>query len=311
MNKMSHTDFLSDEQPNNISGFIYYSGCKYWTASILPALVGTTLPFWLRPPNFSLKWLKAIEFLLAAVFLQAGFSFLLASVQNQITPSWSKTRLIKYACIFIFLACFLGLHLNKNLVLHPGVPKYIFFVYGLSALFVGVLYVLPPFNFYQRAGGEIIIAVGYGMIPFLGAYLIQVGDLTRTVYLAALPLVVATGLWVVIDKLASRIADNRAGYKTLITEFGPRFSGRYGVSAISFLFISTILLAVFSGSVNPMMLISLLLIGLLWKIMTVSWFEYLSPECMLKMRKSASIIHFSIGFILTFSSLVTILKDKR
>ena len=310
MNRMEPADFLSDEQSNDISGYLYYAGYRYWTASILPALVGTTLPFWLRPSGLSFKWIAAIEFLIATVFFHAGFSFLLAWVQNKITPSWPKTRLIKYACICIVIACFLVLHLNNNLILQLGVPKYIFIVYGLTTLFVGVLYVLPPFNFYQRVGGEIIIAEGLGMIPLLGVYLIQVGDLTRTVYLASLPLVVATGLWVWMDELASRIDDEKIGRKTMVIEFGFHFSGRYGVSALSFLFISTILLSVFSGSVNSVTLISLLLVGLVWKVVTVSWNEYSFPERMVEMRKSAFILHFAIGSILAVSSLLTILIDN-
>jgi 1,4-dihydroxy-2-naphthoate octaprenyltransferase len=307
---MAPPDFMSAEQSNGISRFLYYSGFRYWTASLLPALVGTMLPFWLRPSGFSFKWLAAIEFLIATIFFHAGFSFLLAWVQNKVTPSWNKTRLIKYACICIGIACFLGVHLNDNLILQTGVPKYIFMVYGLTTLFVGVLYVLPPFTFYQRVGGEIILAEGFGMIPLLGAYLIQVGDLTRTVYLASLPLIVATGLWVWMDELASRIDDEKIGRKTGVIEFGCHFSGRYGVSALSFLLILTILLPIFSGSVNSVTLISFLLVGLLWKIVTVSRNEYSFPERMIEIRKYAFIVHLAIGSIFALSSLVTILINN-
>lgn len=187
MNRVAPADFFLDEHFNTISGYLYYAGFRYWTASIIPTLVGTTLPFWLRPSGFSFKWFAAIEFLIAIVFFHAGFCFLLAWIQNKTTPSWHQTRLIMYACICIVFTCFLGLHINNNLILQLGVPDHIFIIYGLSTLFVGVLYVVTPFNFYQRVGGEIILAEGHGMIPLLSAYLIQVGDLTRTVYFASLP----------------------------------------------------------------------------------------------------------------------------
>ena len=41
--------------------------------------------------------------------------------------------------------------------------------------------------FYRQIGGEIVISYSLGLLPILGAYLIQAGDISRTVYLAALP----------------------------------------------------------------------------------------------------------------------------
>lgn len=113
-----------------------------------------------------------------------------------------------------------------------------------------------------------------------------------------------------MDELTNKIDGEKIGRKTLVTEIGLHFSGPYGVIALFFLLISTILLSVFSGSTNPVTLISLLLIGLLWKVVTVAWNKYSFPECMAEMRKSASNLHFAIGSIVTVSSLVTILIDN-
>ena len=194
MTQIAQDNLPAREPFEGISGFLHFAGFRYWTASLLPALVGTMLPLWLRPPGFSFRWTGAIEFLFATVFFLAGFSFLQAWFEGRSTTKWPKSRLLRYAGMCMGVACLLGLLLNNGLILHNGVPRSIFFVYGLSTLFVGVLYVAPPFNFCRRVGGEIVISEGLGMIPVLGAYLVQVGDITRTVHLASLPLVVATGL---------------------------------------------------------------------------------------------------------------------
>ncbi len=81
----------------NVPGFPHFAGFRYWTASLLPALVGTTLPFWLRPPGFSFRWLGAIEFLFATVLFHAGFSFLQAWFEGRSTTKWPKSRLLRYA----------------------------------------------------------------------------------------------------------------------------------------------------------------------------------------------------------------------
>ena len=93
------------------------------------------------------------------------------------------------AGLCIAAASLLGLHLNSGLRLHRSVYENIFAIYGLSAIFVGVLYVAPPFSFCRRAGGEIVVQRSLRLVPVLGAYLVQAGDLTRTGYLASLPLV--------------------------------------------------------------------------------------------------------------------------
>ena len=283
-------------------GFLHFAGFRYWTASLLPALLGSTLPFWLRPPGFSFKWLGAIEFLIATVLIHTGFSFLLAWFEDRATNKWTKLRLLVYAIMSIVLACMIGLHINSGLHLNKFVYENIFIVFGISVIFVGVLYVVLNFNFC----GEIIIAYGFGLLPVLGAYIIQTGDITRTVYVASIPLVIATGLWVWIEKLISREDDEKKGQKTMIMLFDRRFSGRYVVLALSILLFVTILLAVLSASLTPYALIALLLIGLGWKIVVISWNEYSNSKQMLEVRKKAFILHLITCIIIVTTPLTAL-----
>ena len=283
-----------------------FAGFRFWTASLLPALVGMTLPFWLRPSGFSFRLPAAIEFLFATLLLHAGLSFLLALFEGKATATWTKPRLMKYASVCMIAACLFGMHLNSGLTLHYGVPRSIFIIYGLVTLFVGALYVIPPLNFYRRMGGEIVVAEGLGMIPVLGAYLVQVGDITRTVYLTALPLVVATGLWVWMEELASSSDDEKAGRRTLVIDFCLKFSARFGVLALAVAFIGTLSVAVISASAPPLTLITLLLIWLVWKIMTISWNEYTRPERMIALGRHAIALHLVTGLIFAVSPLITL-----
>ncbi|MEA2097086.1 MAG: prenyltransferase [Candidatus Cloacimonadota bacterium] len=282
-------------------GFLHFAGFRYWTASLLPALVGTTLPFWLCPPEFSFRWFGAIEFLFATVLMHTGFSFLQAWFQDRATNKWTNPRLLMYAIMSIVLACIIGLHINSNLHLNKFVHEYIFIIFGISVIFVGVFYVVPKFNFC----GEIIIAYSFGLLPVLGAYIVQAGDITRRVYLASIPLIIATGLWAWIDKLASRKNDEKKGRKTMVMLFEQHFSGRYIVLILSVLLFISLLLAVLSASLAPLALIALLSIGLGWKIVVKSWNEYSNSKKMLEVRKKAFILHFITGIIITITPLVT------
>jgi len=306
LDELKVTTNMNRRPSEGIRSILTFAGFRYWTASLLPALVGTTLPFWLRPPGFSFRLPAAIEFLFATLLFHAGFSFLLALFEGRATSTWQRPRLLKSAGVCMIAACLLGLHLNTGLTLHYGVPQSIFIIYGLATLVVGALYVIPPLNFYRRMGGEIVVAEGLGMIPVLGAYLVQVGDITRTVYLASLPLVLATGLWVWMEELASSLDDEKTGRRTLVIDFGLKFSARFGVPALAAAFFGTVIVAVISASASPLTLIALLLIGLVWKIVIVSWSEYAHPERMITPRKYTVMLHLVTGLVLAAPSLFTV-----
>ena len=273
------------------------AGVRYWTASLLPALVGTTLPLWLRPPGFSFRWIAAGVFLLATVLLHAGFSFLLERAGHVSDSGWPGSALLAVGGACITVACLLGLYLSRS------VPGSIFIVYGLSVVFTGLLYAAPPFNFWCRAGGEVVLAAGLGLMPVLGAYLVQVGDLTRTVYLAAVPLVAVTGLWVWVAELASAADDKKDGRETMVILFGTPFSGRVVVPALLLLTYVGLLGAVLTESLMPLVLTGLLTGGFAWRVAAESWSHYASQARMLKARWYALLLHLSICSIIAASSL--------
>ncbi len=292
--------FQGGRRHQEVPNALHFAGFRYWTASVLPAIVGTTLPFWLRPPGFSFRWLGAVEFLIATVLMHAGFSFLQARFERRATDEWSESRLLGAAGVCIVVACLVGLHLSSS-------TGSIFIVYGLATLFAGLLYVAPPVRFSQHAGGEIVAAMSLSLIPVLGAYLVQTGDLTRTVYLAALPIYAATGLWVWTGLMVSRSRDEEAGRETLVTVFGARFSGHIAVPVISAALCATLLGAVLSASVMPWALTALLSLGLMWRIVSVSWSDYTDASKMLKARKGAFVVHLVVCVIIAASSLAAVL----
>ncbi len=298
-----------DQMPKRLGrfgGVLHFGGARYWTASLLPALVGTTLPLWLRPPGFAFRWLGAGEFLLSVLLMHAGFSFLLAWSAKRSTAVWPGSRLLRYAGVCILSACLLGVHLNSNLHLHRFVQEYIFIIYGLCVVFVGTLYVLPPFSFWRRAGGEIVIAEGLGLLPLLGAYLVQVGDITRKVYLASIPLVIATALWIWTDQIASRVDDEKAGRRTMLSLFSAAFSGSWIVLVLVILLYASLFGAAFVSTVNPWTLIAVVAAGLAFAIVKTSWREFSNSVRMLEVERRAFRLHLITGVILAAASLMAL-----
>lgn len=262
---------------------------NYCTSSLLPTLAGTLLPFWLKPDNFSFKPFDAIEFLIAVLLFQSGF-ILFKSYFNYNR----KINLLVPAIIMISISIILGIHLNTNLT---------FIVYGIATLFTGFLFVFPPVSFHNRIGGEVVLSISLGMIPVLGAYFIQVGDLTRTVYIASLPFVASAGIWVWTENLISRFADEISGRKTLVTDLGARFSSRYALIILLLMYSAALIIAVISKSLNPIILISFITLIPFAKSVYTLWNDYENKTLLLKLQKLAFYIHLITSVIIILSSL--------
>lgn len=293
----------------NSSEFIHFAGFRYWTASLLPALVGTTLPFWLNPPEFSFKCFEAVLFLIVTILFHSSFSFFHSYFKERCTTKWTRLSLLWIGFLSLLAAVLIGLYLNNIMELNKNVYKHIFIVFGAVTIFAGVLYVLPPFSFYKRVGGELILCEGLGMIPVLGAYLIQTGDLTRTVYIASLPIVVSTGLWVWVSEIVNRTDDERKGFRTMVMIFSQFFSGRFVTLFLTVLIYATLIGAVLvRDSLNPLSLIALLSLGLAIKIITISWIEYSDSSKMSKLPVYSKMIHHFICAAIIFTSLGTLVN---
>ncbi len=295
------------KQNNIFLEYFRFSSLKYLTASLLPALIGTTLPFWLNPPNFEFKILEAILFLIGTLFGHLGFSFLYSGFTQKHSPKLKNKSLFINGIFSIIIFILIGLFLNSSLQLHPKVPEYIFTIYGITAIFVGVLYVVPPFSFHQRLYGEVVISVGLGMLPVLGAYLVQVGDITRTVYLASLPVVVSTGLWIWITELINKEDDKKKGHKTTVMYFNYKFSSRIITLFLSLLIYGSLLLAVFGrSSLNPLSLIASFSLIFALMIIQIIWKDYENIWVLKNAERYAFLIHLSICVVIILASLSSI-----
>ena len=296
-----------EKHADKISEYFHLAGNRYWTASLLPALIGTTLPFWLNPPGFKLKLFEAVLFLIATVICHSGFSLLHASFKDKINSKRRKKQLLITGIISLIASILIVLYLNNLLQLNKNVHAYIFIIYGISVIFIGVLYVAPPFNFSRQLGGEVVLCVGLGMVPVLGAYIIQAGDITRTVYLASLPVVVSTGLWLWVNELINKEDDKKKGYKTTVMYFNYKFSSRIITLFLTLLIYVSLVLAVFGrSSLNPLSLIALFSLIFALMIIKIVWNDYENIRLLQNAEKYAFLIHLSICVVIILASLSSI-----
>jgi 1,4-dihydroxy-2-naphthoate octaprenyltransferase len=92
---------------------------------------------------------------------------------------------------------------------------------GIAGIAVGVAYTAPPLKLVYRGLGEIAVAIGFGPIMLLGAYVVQTGRLAWEPFVLSLVPGILIALILYVNEVPDRRADAVAGKLTLPARFGP------------------------------------------------------------------------------------------
>ena len=110
--------------------------------------------------------------------------------------------------------------------------------FGAIGLGLALAYSMPPLQLASRGLGELAVGSAFGLLPVVGAFWLQTGQITWAAVLISLPV----ACWVVNILLANEIpdaeADGAAGKRTLAVRLGPAgthtaYLGVHAVGAIA------------------------------------------------------------------------------
>ena len=89
-------------------------------------------------------------------------------------------------------------------------------VIGVVGFIVSLGYTAPPLKFVYRGLGEIAVAIGFGPLMLLGAYVVQTGGaLAWEPFVASIPVALLVALILYVNEIPDRRGDARAGKRTL------------------------------------------------------------------------------------------------
>ena len=89
-----------------------------------------------------------------------------------------------------------------------------------SGFIVSLGYTAPPLKFVYRGLGEIAVALGFGPLMLLGAYVVQTGGaLAWEPFVASIPVALLVALILYVNEIPDRRGDARAGKRTLPVRF--------------------------------------------------------------------------------------------
>jgi 1,4-dihydroxy-2-naphthoate octaprenyltransferase len=93
-------------------------------------------------------------------------------------------------------------------------------VIGVVGFIVSLGYTAPPLKFVYRGLGEIAVAIGFGPLMLLGAYVVQTrGALALEPFVASIPVALLVALILYVNEIPDRRGDAHAGKRTLPVRF--------------------------------------------------------------------------------------------
>jgi 1,4-dihydroxy-2-naphthoate octaprenyltransferase len=86
---------------------------------------------------------------------------------------------------------------------------------GATGVLIGLAYTAPPLKLVYRGLGEIAVALGFGPVMLLGAYVVQTGRLSWEAAVASVPVAILIALVLYVNEIPDRSGDAAAGKRTL------------------------------------------------------------------------------------------------
>ena len=198
----------------------------FLTATVIPVLLGILI----AASHGSFDLVAAALTVIGACFVQLGlnvandvFDTMSGADDANVTPTQFSggSRVIQYglvslrqmatlATLFYVIAGVIGL----VLLAFWGSTELL--VIGVVGFIVSLGYTAPPLKFVYRGLGEVAVAIGFGPLMLLGAYVVQTGGaLAWEPFVASIPVAVLVALILYVNEIPDRRGDARVGKRTL------------------------------------------------------------------------------------------------
>ena len=198
----------------------------FLTATIVPVVLGIVIAA--RQGAFDL--VTAVLTVIGASIVQLGlnvandvFDTVQGADDANVTPTQFSggSRVIQYGLVSLrrmagLAALFYGLAGVVGIVLLAlrGSPALL--AIGVVGFIVSIGYTAPPLKLVYRGLGEIAVAVGFGPLMLVGAYVVQTrGTVSWEPVVASLPIALLVALILYVNEIPDRRGDARAGKRTL------------------------------------------------------------------------------------------------
>ena len=176
---------------------------------------------------------------------------------------------------------------------------------GVAGIALGLAYTAPPLKLVYRGLGELAVALGFGPIMLLGAYVVQTNGLAWEPVVLSLVPGILISLILFVNEIPDRGGDAQAGKRTLPVRFSPNVVRTAyligGLAAFGIIAVGVI------GGVLPWpTLIALAAVPLVFRVHDGLKVHYDSPYTLMAVMGTNVNLNLVVGGLLLIGYVVTI-----
>ena len=176
---------------------------------------------------------------------------------------------------------------------------------GIVGIALSVAYTAPPLKLVYRGLGEIDVALGFGPVMLLGAYVVQTGHVSLAALVASLPVAILVALILYVNEIPDRSADAAAGKRTLVVRLSSAAVIRVYLAAALGAFV-LIVAGVAAGLLPLPTLLALVALPLAFRVYRGLETFYTSPYGLMSVMATNIRLHLVVGGLLLAGYLVAI-----
>jgi 1,4-dihydroxy-2-naphthoate octaprenyltransferase len=295
--------------------FLRTTRLPFLSATFIPVLLGIAIAA--RGGSFN-PWLAVLT------VVGAAFAHLAINVSNDIfdtlsgadeanvnpTPFSGGSRVLLYDLVTLRQLIALAAALLATTV---GIGLFLVWVTGSAALLViglvgivlGLGYTAPPVKLVYRGLGELTVALGFGPIMLLGAYVVQTGKLSWEAAVASAPVAILVALILYVNEIPDRVGDAAVGKLTLPVRLSATVvTGIYlGAAALAFVVVAA---GVATRLLPVAALLALLPLPLAWRVYRGMRQFYEQPYALMPVMATHIKLHAYVGILLLLGYAVAI-----
>lgn len=176
---------------------------------------------------------------------------------------------------------------------------------GIAGIVVGVAYTAPPLKLVYRGLGEFAVALGFGPIMLLGAYVVQTGQLALEPLVLSLVPGILIALILFVNEIPDRRSDAEAGKRTLPVRFAPQTiqTGYLAAAVVAF---AVIVVGSVLGVLPWPTLIALAAVPIALRVHRGIKVNYDSPYTLMAVMGTNVNLNLVVGGLLLLAYVVTI-----